>query len=126
MDVTPLVREGLQLIQSYSDKGFKITGTAHESAVFVFPDETVPWNDVSDLTSLTNQSFDALVTQKNEIDVLLIGMGKRMKPLPADLQKHLHANGLYPDVMDTGAACRTFNVLVAEGRRVVAALLVHA
>ncbi len=124
MDVTPLVRAGLQLIQSYSDKGFKITGTAHESAVFVFADETRSWPDVTDLESLNNHSFDALVAQKDKIDVLLIGTGKRMKPLPSALQQYLQENGLYPDVMDTGAACRTFNVLVAEGRRVVAALLV--
>lgn len=125
MDVTPLVREGLQLIQSYSDKGFKITGTAHESAVFVFPDVTTPWLRVSDVASLNPTHFEALVAQKEGIDVLLIGTGKRLTPLPADLLKHLHENGLYPDVMDTGAACRTFNVLVAEGRRVVAALLVN-
>jgi len=126
MDVTPLVKEGLQLIQSYSDTGFKITGTAHEGAVFVMSNETYHWHYTGAFQDLSINDLTELTKRKSEIDVFLIGTGKLMKPLPPEIMQFLLSENIYPDVMDTGAACRTFNVLVAEGRRVMAAILPNA
>lgn len=122
MDVTPLVREGQQIIQSYSDGVFKISGESYDGAVFVSPSGTVSWGAAS-FEELSIDSFDDIKEQASEIDVLLIGTGKEFQFMEADLKNRLSEMGLPCDLMDTGAACRTYNVLMAEGRRVVAALL---
>lgn len=124
MDVTPLVREGQQIIQGYAADGFKVSGVSYSGAVFVKPSEVTLWS-ARNLSELTTQDFQSLIAAKEEIDVVLLGTGKSFQILPADLKQSLSDAGLSVDVMDTGAACRTYNVLMAEGRRVVAALLPH-
>jgi len=123
MDVTPLVREGLQLIQTYSAEGFKVSAQSYNGAVIVTPEATLLWESVSTFSDLTLDAFERVLLSKDEIDVVLLGTGAKMAFLPKDLQQALQAQGLIVDCMDTGAACRTFNVLVAEGRRVVAMML---
>ena len=125
MDVTPLVRKGQQIIQSYSGGSFKISGQVYDHAVIVSPDETVAW-DVGgerNVDGLNEIHFLSLISKSDDIDVLLLGTGKDICFLPPELKKALKKQGLGIDVMDTGAACRTYNVLMAEGRRVVCALL---
>ena len=56
-------------------------------------------------------------------EILLIGTGSNQRFLPAELQAELGRQGIGVEVMDTAAACRTYNVLLSEDRRVVAALL---
>ena len=122
MDVTPLIREGQQIIQSYADGQFKISGKIYEGAVLVAPSGTQAW-EAGDFDGLTPEDFKSLIDKADEIDVLLIGSGENFQFIDKGLQSQLSESGLPSDVMDTGAACRTYNVLMAEGRRVVAALL---
>jgi uncharacterized protein len=122
MDVTPLVRKGQQIIQSYAGGRFKVSGTYYEGAVMVLPEGTVPW-EAPGFDALQAQNFDFLIKKSDDLDVVLLGCGTEMKFLPSELKKSLKDKGLNIDVMDTGAACRTYNVLMAEGRRVAAALL---
>ncbi len=122
MDITPLVRKGQQIIQSYAGGAFKISGKNYNSAVIVFGDETHDWDAPHTMDDLALAHFDTLIKISDEIDVLLLGCGAEMRFLDRDLRSDLKAGGLSIDVMDTGAACRTYNVLMAEGRRVVAAL----
>ena len=123
MDVTPLVREGQQIIQSYADGVFRVSGRSYDRPILVSPDKTTQWSVESDFDALTFESFQSLTDKSDDIDVLLLGVGGKMHFLSPDLKNRLSAEGLPVDVMDTGAACRTYNVLMAEGRRVVAALL---
>jgi uncharacterized protein len=58
-----------------------------------------------------------------EVDLLLIGCGRRMALVPPALRQTVRDGGVVIDSMDTGAACRTYNVLLAEDRRVAAALI---
>lgn len=120
MDVTPLIREGAQVIQSYSSGVFKISGTVYEGGIMVTPERTVAW-DAS--LPLRVEYFAPVIAQKDSLDVVLLGTGKTMQFLPPELRKALKEQGISPDAMDTGAACRTYNVLMAEGRRVAAILL---
>jgi len=57
------------------------------------------------------------------VDLLLLGCGARMAMVPAALRQQLRDAGVVIEAMDTGAACRTYNVLMADGRRVAAALI---
>jgi uncharacterized protein len=123
MDVTPLIRKGQQVIQSYSGGRFRINGQVHAGAVIVMPERTQGWAAGTRFSDLKEEDFAPLIKQAAEIDVVLLGCGARMGFLPPGLKKALKARGLSVETMDTGAACRTYNVLMAEGRRVAAALL---
>lgn len=122
MDVTPLVKEGAQIIQSYANGQFRVSGELYSSAVIVRPDRTQGFG-VGDFNDLQESDFQPLVDDQSNIDVVLMGTGATIQFLPSALKKTLREQGLHIDVMDTGAACRTYNVLMAEGRRVVALLL---
>lgn len=124
MDVTPLIPAGRQIIESYGDGRFRVSGTVHESSILVFPDHTLPWGAraAADI-SLENLDEVAKAAAAGNVDVLLIGCGTRMAQIPGDLRRALRAAGIVIEPMDTGAACRTYNVLMAEGRRVAAALI---
>lgn len=124
MDVTPLIPEGRQLVEAYGDGGFKVSGTAYRGAIIVFPGHTLAWAADS-FAKLTSADFAAVraAGEAGETSLMLLGCGPRMLMLPAALRQELRAAGIVSEVMDTGAACRTYNVLLAEGRRVCAALL---
>ena len=122
MDVTPLVKKGRQIIQSYAGGRFRVNGQVYESAIIVTPEVTLEWS-VENFDALTVEDFAPLTAQADEIDVVLLGCGPSMKFIPVALKTALKAKGISIDSMDTGAACRTYNVLMAEGRRVVAAML---
>ncbi len=125
MDVTPLVRKGQQIIQSYAGGVFKINGQRYETPLMVTPDQTQIWdiNGKDSVDSLGVDNFSALISIAADVDVVLLGCGQTMTFLSPDLQKDLRAHGISVDIMDTGAACRTYNVLMAEGRRVACLLL---
>lgn len=122
MDVTPLIPEGLQLIEAYGDGAFRITGARYESAVFVFPDETLIWLNAG-LEDLTAATFSPVTSRETVPEILLLGTGARTEFILPSIRAAIRENGPVVDIMDTGAACRTYNVLLAEGRRVAAALL---
>lgn len=122
MDVTPLIPAGRQVIESYGRTGFRVSGVAFEGPILVFPDATLPWAGATSFAELDDASFVA-VTARGGVEILLVGCGKRMLPLAGSLRAKLRTAGIVADAMDTGAACRTYNVLLAEDRRVAAALL---
>lgn len=118
MDVTPLLKPEQKLVQSYTAGRFRISGEVFDGAVIVGADFVVRWQ----AAGIPDDPAEFLPFME-KCDVLLIGTGQNSSFLsPAQRQRFRDA-GFNVDVMDTGAACRTFNVLSAEGRRVVAALL---
>jgi uncharacterized protein len=119
-DVTPLIPAGRQVVDSYGRNGFHVSGVAYEGAILVTPDATVAWR-IGSFTEVTLDSLSVLF--ERGIEILLLGCGARMAPVPMDLRAALKARGIVVDAMDTGAACRTYNILLAEERRVAAALL---
>jgi uncharacterized protein len=118
MELTPLMQSGRQVIERYGPTGFRISGAIHLGPVLVFPDRTIAWAD----PAITIESLSPVV-QQGGVELLLLGMGRGMTPLPTALRAALKAHGVGIEPMDTGAACRTYNVLLAEDRRVAAALL---
>lgn len=121
MDISPLIPEGRKVIDSLADDRFRISGEVYPGPVLVFPTRVLPW-PVADWSGVTADSL-AAVAEDAEVEILLIGTGARMRPLPPALRQALRAAGKGADGMDTGAACRTYNVLLGEARRVAAALL---
>ena len=124
MDVTPLVPAGRQIIESYGEGRFRVGGTVHAGSILVFAERTEGW-PVSDLGQLTPASLEPLraADAADLVDVVLLGCEPRMKLVPEALRGLLRAADIVLEPMDTDAACRTYNVLAAEGRRVAAALI---
>jgi len=118
MELTPLVQIGRQIIERYGASGFRVSGTVYLGPVLVFPDRTLVW----DGAALTEAAL-APVFEQGGVELLLVGVGRCMAPAPAPLRTALKARGIAIEAMETGAACRTYNVLLAEDRRVAAALL---
>jgi uncharacterized protein len=121
VDVTPLIPADRQVIDSYGAAGFHVSGAAYEGAILVFPDRTQPWA-VTALAEVTVESLAPVIAHGN-VEILLLGCGRRMQPASRALRQALRAAGIVVDTMDTGAACRTYNILLSEERRVAAALL---
>jgi uncharacterized protein len=121
MDVTPLIPADRKVIESYGRDGFHVSGVAFKGAIIVFPDATEAWSAVR-IEDVTVESLKPVLV-KGGVEILLLGCGRRMAMVSRALRAELRAAGIVLDVMDTGAACRTYNVLLAEDRRVAAALL---
>lgn len=118
MDITPIIDAGRQLIQGYGDLGFTISGTRHNGSVIVFPSRAISWAG-----ELSPSCLEAVIAAEDRPEILLVGCGRSMAPLPRELKSALRAAGIIAEPMDTGAACRTYNILLAEERRVAAALI---
>ena len=121
MDVTPLVPDGFQLIDSYGLGQFRVAGVLWRQAIIVLPEQTVKWS-LQSVAELTVESLAPVYDADPAIEILLIGCGDRMALVPTAFKQECRAKGIGVGSMDTGAACRTYNVLMAEGRRVAAAL----
>ena len=121
MDLTPLVPPGRQIIERYAASGFRISGIVHRGPVLVFPDRTLAWA-VGAASALSVASLSP-VAEHGGVQILLLGLGRGGGLVPETVRGALRAKGIVIEAMDTGAACRTYNVLLAEDRRVAAALL---
>jgi uncharacterized protein len=122
MDVTPVIPADRQVIDSYGRTSFRVSGVTYESAILVFPDVTLPWRPQT-MGEVTEAALGPVLERGGAVEILLLGCGARMLLVPKELRARLKEAGIVVDAMDTGAACRTYNVLLAEDRRVAAALL---
>ena len=118
MELTPLSQQGRQVVERYGASGFRVSGVIYPGPVLVFPDRTEAWADAA-----VSVEGLAPVIAHGGIELLLLGLGRRMVPVAASVRAALKAGGIAVEPMDTGAACRTYNLLLAEDRRVAAALL---
>ena len=121
-DITALPPRGRQIVRAYGGGGFHISETRWQGAVLVLPGETLPW-PVDGTAAITAESLAPVRAHEPAIEILLIGCGPSMAFIPATLRQAVRAWGVVIEPMDTGAACRTYNVLTLEDRRVAAALL---
>ncbi len=111
-----------QVIRSYGPGRFVIGEREWREPVLVTPGGTSAW-DVTRMEDLTPASVAALREGPEPAELLVLGCGSRPVFLSPPLRAELKAAGLSVEVLDTGSACRTYNVLLAEGRRVAAALI---
>jgi uncharacterized protein len=108
-------------IRSVSEKGIRVHQDYFNQPFILSGQRIIPEWGVTSVEDINEESLQALFELQPE--VVLIGTGNTQVFLPPDTQVHFFRRGIGFEVMTTDAACRTFNVLVAEGREVVAALL---
>ena len=109
-------------IESYGNGGFRFAHLSHIGSLMVLPSGMHPWT-LTSLTSATLKSFALMLAEKKEFDFLLLGTGENMVPPPERLLAELSKEGVQVDWMSTGSAVRTYNIVLAEQRRVAAALI---
>ncbi len=126
LDVTPLVPAGRKVIQSYGDGRFRVAGELFETSILIWPDQCLAWgaNTVADLDAAAlHAALTGPDAPEKATEILIIGCGAAFVAPPKGLRQDLRARGIAVEWMDTGAACRTFNVLLGEDRRAAAAIL---
>ncbi len=113
--------EGLQLFSGYGPGYVAVNGVRYDKGVIVTPERVAEW-PVTSFEALTAADFEFITELKPEIVILGTGATQRF-PL-AGLARSLAAIGVGVEVMDSRAACRTYNILASESRKVVAAILI--
>jgi len=109
-------------IDAYGNGGFRFADMSHRGSILCLPSGIHGW-DPADPERLASADFEAVVAEGDGIEILLVGTGLDLKPLPAAIRAALREKGISADPMSTGAAVRTYNVLLAEDRAVAAALI---
>jgi uncharacterized protein len=102
-------------VEGYGPGFFRIGGTVHRGPLAVLPTGVRPWGGYGDAATLLAVAQD--------LDVLFIGTGAEIAHVPRELRAALEGAGVGVEAMASPAACRTYNVLLSEGRRVGLALL---
>ncbi len=130
MDFRPLIPGDRQVIESYGGGGFRVSGTRYAGSLIVFPERTLAWSvtamaelDVATLRPVVDRAVADGAVGGGAVEILLVGCGLQNSFIDPELRAALKADGIALDGMDTGAACRTYNVLLGEGRNVAAALI---
>jgi uncharacterized protein len=109
-------------IDAYGNGGFRFADMSHRGSILALPGGIEAWPvDAADM--LTPDLLASILRERDSIEILLFGTGPSFQPLPDAAAEVLAETGLAPDLMNTGAAVRTYNVLLAEGRAVAAALI---
>lgn len=113
-----------RLFTGYGDDHVLINGQRHESSLLLSPQgvEVAPWVGLG-FDALTAEHFEWVALR--ELDILLLGTGNRLRFPHPSLTRALVDAQIGLEVMDVGALCRTYNILVAEGRSVGAAVLIE-
>ncbi|MGQ0749488.1 MAG: Mth938-like domain-containing protein [Betaproteobacteria bacterium] len=113
---------GQNLFTGYGDGFVAVNGARHETHLLVTSERVVHWN-VGSFESLTADTAGELIARGAEI--IILGTGASLRFPPPEIARRIAAAGIGLEVMDSKAACRTYNVLMAEGRRVLAAILIE-
>jgi uncharacterized protein len=113
---------GRHLIDAYGNGGFRFGEMSHRGSILALPSGIQAW-PVDDVAGLTAGDLEAVIEEAEAIDLLLLGTGAGVRFVSADIRAGLKAAGIGLDVMQTGAAARTYNILAGENRKVAAALV---
>lgn len=109
-------------IDAYGNGGFRFAEMSHTGSLLLLPSGIYAW-PVGDFDALEARSFEAVFREASKIDFLLLGTGDRQRFPSAEIRAAFEQAGVGLEFMDTGAAARTYNVVLAEDRAVAAALI---
>lgn len=109
-------------IDAYGNGGFRFADMSHRGSLLCLPSGIHGWS-AKEGDPLDLALFDKVLAEARDFDFLLVGTGKDIRFLPEELRARLRAAGVSSDPMSTGAAVRTYNVMLSESRPVAAALI---
>ena len=108
-------------VDTYGNGGFRFAEMSHRGSILCLPSGIYGWEGVEP-TDITKSKLKQLLSEDG-IEIVLVGTGQDLVPLSKSFRDALAKKGMRADPMNTGAAARTYNVLLAEGRAVAAVLL---
>lgn len=111
-------------LDAYGNGGFRFADMSHRGSILCLPSGIYGWHTQDPVPQL--DTLARILDEADDIEILLIGTGDIMLPLPCDVRQALQQKHISADPMSTGAAVRTFNVLLSENRAVAAALFAVA
>lgn len=109
-------------IDAYGNGGFRFADMSHRGSILCLPSGIHGW-DATDGAEITPSNLEAVLGDAAGIGFLLLGTGRTQVFPGPELRAAFASAGIGLEPMSTGAACRTYNVLLAEGRPVAAALI---
>jgi uncharacterized protein len=115
MRLTEISYGSAQPIEGYGPGFFRIGTHVLRGACLITPWDAGPWGGLDDT--------ETVLAMAGRIDILLLGMGPNMAPVPRAFRQVLEDQGIGVEPMNSPTACRSYNVLLGEGRRIAAALL---
>jgi uncharacterized protein len=114
-------------VTAYGDGWIAVNGQRHTDSLVLSASGTLRAWGVNRFESLSITDFDKLIEDgAPPPELVLLGSGQRLRFVHPSLIQHLIDRRIGIETMDTAAACRTYNILAGEGRRVIAALLIEA
>lgn len=114
---------GPHAIEGYGAGGFRFADMSHRGSILALPTGVFRWPVVTPADISIDSLAEVFALPRGQIELLLLGTGSDLVPVPAPLRQALKAAGIVAEPMATGAAARTYNILLGEGRRVGSALL---
>lgn len=109
-------------VDAYGNGGFRFAGMSHRGSILCTPSGIASWEPTR-IEEVTLASLASVLVERNAIEFLILGSGTELRHANVEVRTGLAEAGVGLETMDTGAACRTYNVLLAEGRPVAAALI---
>ena len=109
-------------IDAYGNGGFRFADMSHRGSILCLPSGIYGWL-AEDGATIDAASLEKVFADAADVEVLLVGTGQMLRPLGKALRAALREAGISADPMSTGAAVRTYNILLAEERAVAAALI---
>lgn len=109
-------------IDAYGNGGFRFADMSHRGSILCLPSGIYGWTPEAPPV-ISESDLVKLLEEAEGVEILLVGTGTDLRPLSAALRTRLREQGISADAMSTGAAVRTYNVLLAEDRAVAAALI---
>ncbi|MFK3665032.1 Mth938-like domain-containing protein [Ochrobactrum teleogrylli] len=109
-------------IDAYGDGGFRFAEMSHRGSILCLPSGIHGWKPAMPPV-LSRADLELILEQASDIEILLVGTGMDLRRIPEDVRAVLREHRISSDPMSTGAAVRTYNVLLAEDRAVAAALI---
>jgi uncharacterized protein len=122
MEFTEIKSSEEAFIAGYGDGGFRMGDGRFEGSMLITPNGFYPW-EVSDKSEISIESIKRILDAHVYVEIFIIGMGTSMAFLKPEIRSVFSEKNIAVEVMDTGAAARTYNVLLQEGRKVSAALI---
>ncbi len=102
-------------VDGYGPGFFRVGGEAHDAPLIILPSGPMSWGGFEDTATLAGAS--------EEIDFVLVGTGAQIAHIPSKFRETLETAGIGVEIMASPQACRSYNVLLGEGRRVALAVL---
>lgn len=109
-------------IDAYGNGGFRFADMSHRGSILALPSGIKAW-PIGSIAGLSDEAFEPIFAEAEEIELLLLGTGADVAAISGAVRERFREAGIGLDVMQTGAAARTYNILLAENRKVAAALI---